>query len=101
SYVNAANNNEFLEVQEDLLLRIMDIVKQSGTDFAYPSQTIYIAKDQGISNENKQKSAEKVQQWSAENNLQLPHYDAHRIQQIKNSIPYPPKGSYEREKDGK
>jgi MscS family membrane protein len=35
----------FLTVQEDLLLRIMDIVESGGSGFAFPSQTLYMTKD--------------------------------------------------------
>ncbi|MGI9364704.1 MAG: mechanosensitive ion channel family protein [Rhizobiaceae bacterium] len=45
AYVRARDYNEFLAVQEELLLDIMDIVKQSGSDFAFPSQTLYFGKD--------------------------------------------------------
>jgi small-conductance mechanosensitive channel len=35
----------FLEVQEGLLLRIMEIVDEAGTALAYPSQTLHLADD--------------------------------------------------------
>jgi MscS family membrane protein len=38
---------EFLEVQEELNLLIMEIVRQAGTGFAFPSQTMYLARDTG------------------------------------------------------
>lgn len=44
-YVRATDWNHFLELREDMLLQIMDIVKESGTDFAFPSQTLYFGKD--------------------------------------------------------
>lgn len=44
-YVQADDYAHFLTIQEEMLLSIMDIVKQSGTDFAFPSQTLYFGKD--------------------------------------------------------
>jgi MscS family membrane protein len=41
AYIEAANFDAFQEVQEDILLRMMDVVAQSGTSFATPSQTLY------------------------------------------------------------
>lgn len=41
--VQCADWNEFLAVKEDLNLRIIDIVAESGTGFAFPSQTVYLA----------------------------------------------------------
>jgi MscS family membrane protein len=47
AYVFAQDYPEYLAVQEDLLLRIMDIVEAAGTGFAFPSQTMYVARDGG------------------------------------------------------
>jgi len=35
-------NPEFLAVQEDLLLRILDVVEKAGASVAFPSQTVYV-----------------------------------------------------------
>lgn len=35
---------EFLDVKQDVMLKIMDIVEQNGLNFAFPSQSIYIEK---------------------------------------------------------
>jgi MscS family membrane protein len=32
-------------IQEDLLLRIMDVIEAQGTATAFPSQTLYLGKD--------------------------------------------------------
>lgn len=48
AYVLLADYGTFLEVQEELLLRIMDIVAEAGTCIALPSQTTYLAKDHGL-----------------------------------------------------
>ena len=36
---------EFLEVRQDLLFRIVNIIESAGTNIAYPSQTLYLKKD--------------------------------------------------------
>ena len=38
AYAVTRDSAEFLGIQEDVLLRVMDIVEQSGTAFAFPSQ---------------------------------------------------------------
>jgi MscS family membrane protein len=43
AYVLTRDVNEFLEIQEDLLLGIMAIVEKTGTEIASPSQTVYLA----------------------------------------------------------
>jgi MscS family membrane protein len=45
AYVKCTDMNEFLQIQEELTLRIMDIVDACGAGFAFPSQTVYMARD--------------------------------------------------------
>jgi MscS family membrane protein len=45
AYVMTRDSAEFLGIQEDILLRIMDVVEESGAAFAFPSQTLYIGRD--------------------------------------------------------
>ena len=42
AYLACKAEDEFLAIQEDLLLRIEDIVNEAGTGFAFPSQTAYL-----------------------------------------------------------
>ena len=93
SYVETPSFDEFLEVREDLLLRMMDIITASGTQLAYPSQTLYFAKDKGVSEEKMKEATEQVKAWKENDELQLPGFDAEKIQQISNTLPYPPEGS--------
>ncbi len=51
AYVIAWDYSGFLEIQEDLLLRCMDIVEESGSGFAFPSQTLYLGRDGGLDQE--------------------------------------------------
>lgn len=45
AYVFARDWAHFLQVQEELLLRVMEIVQQDGTQIAFPSQTMYLTAD--------------------------------------------------------
>ncbi len=47
AYVLTPDWEDFLAVQEDLLIRLMGIIEASGTSFAFPSQTMYITNDPG------------------------------------------------------
>ena len=93
TYISTRDNDEFMEVREDLLLRVMDIVAQSGTDFAFPSQTLYFAKDKGISEEKTAAATASVKQWRETNDIQLPHFSPAEIEKLRNTLPYPPEGS--------
>ena len=44
-YVMTADWNEFLAVQEDLIMRIMTMINTAGTAFAIPAQTVYYTPD--------------------------------------------------------
>lgn len=59
-YLLVKDNNEFLEAQEELLLRFMDIVNTHGAGFAFPSQTVYLARDDKPAAEKARLAAEKM-----------------------------------------
>lgn len=61
AYVSAKDWNHFLEIQEELLLRIMETVQQTGAEIAFPSQTMYLATD---SAENADRSNRKDRRFS-------------------------------------
>ena len=42
AYLICSDQDTFLAIQEEILLRIADIVKACGADFAFPSQTTYL-----------------------------------------------------------
>ncbi len=93
AYIEANNFDDSQEVQEDLLLRMMDIVAKSGTTFAFPSQTVYLTRDKGIAEDKALETADTVKAWKDNGELQLPKFDPKHIQDIKGSITYPEEGS--------
>jgi MscS family membrane protein len=71
----------------------MDIIKESGTGFAIPSQTLYFARDAGL-DPNRIKAAEaQVRNWREEGRLPFPDFSPEQKNQIRGSLVYPPKGS--------
>ncbi|SKB75668.1 MscS family membrane protein [Salegentibacter holothuriorum] len=93
AYLEARNYDEFLEIREDLMLRMMEIVDQSGTDFAFPSQTIYFGKDQGLSKEKSAEAKAKVESWKKEREMPIPQFTREQIDALRNKSSYPPEGS--------
>jgi MscS family membrane protein len=51
TYVGTRDVEEFHAVREELFLGIMDLVAESGTGFAFPSQTLYLGRDGGLDRE--------------------------------------------------
>jgi MscS family membrane protein len=49
AYVLTQDWNDFFAIREAIQLRIMAIVGESGTALAFPSQTLYMTKDTGLS----------------------------------------------------
>jgi len=43
AYVFAIDWVDFLQIQQELLLSVMDVIKQAGAEIAFPSQTMYLA----------------------------------------------------------
>jgi MscS family membrane protein len=93
AYIEAPDFDTFQEIQEDILLRMMDVVAKSGTSFAMPSQNIFIARDKGIPEEKITETAEQIKKWREGDELQIPKFDPEHIKKIKNSIDYPAEGS--------
>ncbi len=92
-YVDTNDHGEFLGIQEDVLLRVKDIVEAAGTDFAFPSQTTYISQDSGI-DQGKSRAAEaQVQAWRAKCLLPFPEFPNEQREQLRNTLDFPPEGS--------
>jgi MscS family membrane protein len=88
-YALTKDGEEFLAIQEDLLLRIMDIVEASGTSLAFPSRTIYARRDPGLDQEKTAAVSHEVQQWRENSNLPFPDFAPSDISGFSNSLPYP------------
>ncbi len=99
AYIEAVNFETSQEVQEDILLRMMDIIEQSGTSLAYPSQTLYMARNSAPSTEKAAEISETVKKWKDNNELQLPKFDPKRVEELKDSLNYPDDGSFKPKED--
>jgi MscS family membrane protein len=93
AYVGTKDWNEFLAVQEDIYYRMMDVVAASGTGFAFPSQTIYYARDGGLDPEKSAAAVAEVRQWRAAHKLPFPDFDVEFRQTHRDTLDYPPAGS--------
>ncbi|HVP81061.1 MAG TPA: mechanosensitive ion channel family protein [Thermodesulfobacteriota bacterium] len=98
AYVLETEFEAFLHIQEDLLLRIMDIVEASGSGFAFPSQTTYLAGDVGLDAAKSGKAIETVRQWREQGKLPFPDFPPETISEIENKTEYPPPESALRKK---
>ena len=81
--------NEFNAIREDLLLRIMEIVKRSGSDFAFPSQTLYMTRDAALDPAKVAAAEKQVQGWRDERQLPFPDFAPTDKAAFRGSIVYP------------
>jgi len=88
-YILTTDHAEFTAVREDLYLRIMEAVEKSGTDFASPSRTVYVARDPGLHKEKTEAATQQVQQWRDEKQLPFPDFAPSDISSFRGSIEYP------------
>jgi MscS family membrane protein len=89
SYVLTKDFAEFTAIREDLLLRIMDIVSEAGTGFAFPSRTLYVGRDTGLNKERTEDALKQVERWRDEKQLPFPDFAQTEISEIRDTITYP------------
>jgi len=93
AYVNVTDYGEFLEVAEDLNLRIMDIVEEAGTGFAFPSQTLYVESGEPLDAKRQDQVGDTVDSWRDKNRLYLPRFPEEKVRELRNTLEFPPRGS--------
>ena len=89
SYILTRDAAEFNAIREDVLFRIMQIVEQSGTGFAFPSQTVYMTRDTGLDKPKTDAALKQVEEWRKENQLPFPDFSGAEIREFQGTLPYP------------
>jgi len=89
SYVLTTDATEFNAIREDLLLRIMEIVREAGTDFAFASSTVYLTRDPGLDREKIAAAERHVKAWREEKQLPFPDFAPGDKSSFRGSITYP------------
>lgn len=92
-YAKTREWNDFFAIREDVLFRVSDVVTESGSSFAFPSQTIYLGRDKPLDETKTAAAHKEVEMWRRSRKLPFPRFDAGRIAQLQDTIKYPPPGS--------
>jgi len=74
-------------------LSLADIVAQSGTGFAFPSQTVYLGRDEGLDTKLGEKAKQEVANWRRTHKFPFPRFALSQLERLTGSIRYPPPGS--------
>ncbi len=71
----------------------MDIVAASGSGFAFPSQTTYVARDNGLDGKRVRTAEEQMRTWRERGELPLPDFAEESKTALYDTVRYPPEGS--------
>ena len=93
AYLRCQDQDTFLAIQEDVLLRMEDIVNEAGSGFAFPSQTAYLLRDKGLDRERSSEAEARVRQWRGSGKLPFPEFADNEREKLNDILDYPPKGS--------
>jgi MscS family membrane protein len=93
AYVLTREYEQFLAIQEDVLLRITQIVSNAGATFALPSRTLYVARDTAPDDERVAHTDAVIENWKTQKQVPFPDYSPESIQQMSDTIEYPPSDS--------
>jgi MscS family membrane protein len=93
AYLRCQEQNDFLAIQEDILLRMEDIIDEAGSGFAFPSQTAYLAQDTGVDAERGSEAEALVEEWRGSGRLPFPDFASDERGRLQDILDYPPKGS--------
>jgi MscS family membrane protein len=93
AYILTRDFNEYAAVREDLLLRMMDVMEDTGGGLALPSQTLYLSRDAGVEKEKADAAVKKIAELREGKALPFPDFHEDEISSFKGSIQYPPSES--------
>lgn len=93
AYVLTSDYEVYLAVREDLYLRVMVVVLETGSSFAFPSQVNYLSRDPGLDGELMRKAEEEVARRREEGALPFPDFDEKEVEERAGKLPWPPEGS--------
>lgn len=92
-YVKTSSYDEFFAIKEDILLRVVAVVEQAGTGFAFPARTLYHTRDGGLDQERQAAAEKQVREWASAQALPFPDLPEDERKRITDTLDYPPAGS--------
>ena len=74
AYLRCQDQSVYLAIREDLLMQIVDLVEEAGTEFAFPSAVEYQAPASEMNAERGKNAEAQVEKWWAEGRLAPPDF---------------------------
>ncbi len=75
AYLSCQDQSVYLAIREDLLMQIVDVVEEAGTEFAFPSAVEYQAEATQMDAERGKEAEAQVDKWQAEGRLAPPNFE--------------------------
>ncbi|MGR5061948.1 mechanosensitive ion channel family protein [Photobacterium sp. DNB22_13_2] len=89
AYIRCRDHDEFMALQEDVLLMVMRQIETVGAQLAFSNQYQFAGKVSAIDEELKEKASSTVKQWHETNNYPFPDFSFEYKYEIKDTIIYP------------
>ncbi len=70
-----------------------DKAAECGTGFAFPCQTLYTGRDEGLDEERSDSAAKRVDAWRKSGTLPFPAPTEKQIEKTADTLVFPPRGS--------
>jgi len=93
TYIATTDYGEYLQVREDLNLRMIDIVIEAGSQLAMPANITYLARQHNLDEAKTQAAEEKVAQWRDSESLYMSAPPAEKREELKGTLDYPYKST--------
>ena len=94
-YAAMLDFNEFLTVQKDIFSRLIDIVNESGTGFAFPCTVNDLVRDRGVDAERTARNEAIMRKLRDGKTLPFPDFDMEMRKTLRETLDYPAQGSVE------
>ena len=93
AYINVLDYGEYLEISEDLYLRMLELLVQAGSGLAVPAHREFTGEVERIDKQRVREVEAEVEAWRKTNSLYLPSFPKEKISDLEGTLEYPPPGS--------
>ena len=93
AYIDVTDYGEYLEIAEDLNLRMMEVIKGAGSSLAMPVSRKIADRGHALDKQRMGEIGDEVENWRQTQALYLPRFPEETIDDLDSSLEYPPPGS--------
>ena len=79
---------EYYAIREDILIRFQGIVQEAGSGFAFPSRTIYLARETELDADKAEEAGAEIRDWREAGSFPFPRFSKADLQRLEGSGDY-------------